>query len=398
MSGIVNMKKTIFNECNIYIVLWMLYYLQGTLYESGSLISQGILSIVLLMSVINVIKVIAQRGLCGYLKGLNVLLIMFTVYGVISMVFTPTIYGSGGYTTNSFNYLKVIYLSLLPIYSFYYYAQKGKLDEKNLKVWVILFFMLAIVRYYTEQATRLMEIYGDETTNNSGYTILSLIPLIVYWREKPTLQYILLAVAMVFILMAMKRGAILIGALCVIWFLYQSFKNSNRKTKIWVFVLTVLVIAAGIYAVQYMLESSAYFVSRLEQTKDGNSSNRDVIYNSFWNYYLNETSVLQSLFGQGADASLKVFGAYAHNDWLEILINNGLIGAIIYLVYWIRFYKEWRNSKGNSVVFMVFGLTLLIYFVSTLFSMSYNGMSTYATCGFGYALGIKNLQIKKQKI
>lgn len=369
-----------------------MYYQQGTLYEGASIISQSILVIVLLMSIINAFKVMAPGGLCGYLKGLNVLLAMFTVYGVISMMSMPTIQNRYS-TTQSFNYLKTIYISLLPIYSFYYYTQKGKLDEKNLKVWVILFFMLAIVRYYTEQATRLMEIYGDETTNNSGYTILSLIPLIVYWREKSTFQYILLGVAMVFILMAMKRGAILIGALCVVWFLYQSFKNANRKAKIWVFVLTALVIVAGIYAVQYMLENSAYFVSRLEQTKEGNSSNRDIIFSSFWNYYLNETSVWQFLFGQGADASLKVFGAYAHNDWLEILINNGLIGAIIYLVYWIRFYKEWRNSKGNSVVFMVFGLTLLIYFVSTLFSMSYNGMSTYATCGFGYALGIYNREI-----
>lgn len=366
----------------------MLYYLQGTLYEKGAIISQSILAIVLLMSVINALKVNAQGGLCRYMKGLNVLLIMFTVYGVLSMISTPTI-AIVGRTMRSFNYLKTIYISLLPIYSFYYYTQKGKLDNKSLKVWVILFFILAIGRYYAEQTTRLMNSYRDETTNNTGYTILSLIPLIVYWREKPTLQYILLGVAMIFILMAMKRGAILVGALCVIWFLYQSFKNANRKAKIWVFVLTALVIVAGIYAVQYMLENSAYFVSRLEQTKGGDSSNRDRIYGSLWNYYINKTTVLQFLFGQGADATIGVAGNYAHNDWLEILINNGLLGAIVYFVYWIRFYKEWRSSKDDSVVYMVLGLTLLIYFMSTLFSMSYGDMSIYATCGLGYALGMK---------
>lgn len=388
MDNGVSKRNTIFNECNIYIVLWTLYYLQGTLYEVGSLFSKSILVIVLLMSVINALKINIQGGLCGYLKGLNMLLVMFTVYGVISILITPTIQ-FGHRHTQSFNYLKAIYISLLPIYSFYYYTQKGKLDDKSLKVWVLLFFILAMGRYYAEQTLRLVNTYGDETTNNSGYTILSLIPLIVYWREKSTFQYILLGVAMVFILMAMKRGAILIGALCVVWFLYQSFKNANRRTKIWVFILTVLVIAAGIYAVQYMLENSAYFVSRLEATREGNSSGRDSMFGSLWNFYTNETTVFQFIFGQGADATIAIVGNYAHNDWLEILINNGLIGAIIYLVYWIRFYKEWRNSNDNSIVFMVLGLTLLIYFMSTLFSMSYNSMSTYATCGLGYALGMK---------
>lgn len=392
MDNSVSAKKFLSNECNIYILLWLFYFMQGALYESGSIISQVILVVVLSVSVLNCIKVNFQGGLCDYFKGLNLFLAMFTVYGVASMIISPTVSNNHGYIVPSFYYLKNIYISLLPIYSFYYYTINNKIDNQSMKVWMLLFFVVATITYYHELNSRLVRSAVEESTNNSGYTFLSLIPLIVIWKEKPILQYAFLIFVMIMILWAMKRGAILIGALSIVWFMYKSFKSASKWTKIVVLLLSIAIIFISIYAVLYMFENSAYFNTRWQQTKDGDTSNRDILYGSAWNYFWEKATFLQFIFGQGADATLWVMGNYAHNDWFEILIDNGLLGAMIYIVYWILFYREWKSSKYiNDEIYIVLGLTLLIYFVITLFSMSFGSMPIFATCGLGYALGCKKI-------
>lgn len=391
MSNTIPTKRTLLTECNIYLFLWMLYFLQGSLYNSGGLFSQSILAILLIISVVNTLKVNTHSEVKGYLKGLNALLIMFTVYGLISIISGREI-SKGGDIRENYIYLKSIYISLLPIYSLYYYTIKGELEKENLKKWILIFFILSTVGYFYEMNVRLAYSLGEESTVNAGYTMLSLMPLIVLWKDKPYLQYILLGFIMILTLMSMKRGAIIVGAICIMWFLLKSIKYASKRTKAKLYVLTALVSIAGIYAVQYLLENSSLFIQRIEQTEARNSSGRDFLYNTLWNSFINQDSISNFFFGRGADATILIAGNYAHNDWLEILTNNGLIGAIIYLFYWISFYKEWRMSKDNNDLYMILGMLLLIYFIATLFSMSYNNVSIYAACGLGYALGCKHSQ------
>lgn len=57
------------------------------------------------------------------------------------------------------------------------------------------------------------------------------------FKHKPVLQYIGLSVCMGFILMAMKRGAIIIGALTVVYFLWMNLKLASKKlnSAFWLF-------------------------------------------------------------------------------------------------------------------------------------------------------------------
>lgn len=87
-----------------------------------------------------------------------------------------------------------------------------------------------------------------------------------------------------------------------------------------------------------MMAESDYFNHRIEQTLEGDSSNRDVIYGGLIIHFLDETNALKLFLGNGAQATLKIHGGFAHNDWLELLINNGIIGALIYILLDL-FYK-----------------------------------------------------------
>ena len=226
---------------------------------------------------------------------------------------------------------------------------------------------------------------AEEITNNVGYLFLSLIPVWVLFRKKPLLQYAGLAFCMVFILMGMKRGAILIGGVVVLYLIWQIIKNARGKQRFIVILLTAVLAVAGVYFVIDMMTSSDYFIQRLEATKEGNSSGRDSLYSFFWTYFTEKADAIQYLFGRGANGTLEIYYNYAHNDWLEIAVNQGLLGIIVYAVYWKKFYSTWRQST-NIEAKTILALIGIIYFAKTLFSMSYADMTYVCTSVLGYAL------------
>ena len=77
---------------------------------------------------------------------------------------------------------------------------------------------------------------------------------------------------------------------------------------------------------------------------------------------------------------------HAHNDWLELAVNQGLLGIIVYAVYWKNVYKEWRHSDRTQPYSLAFGTLVLGLFVQSLFSMSYGNMEFYSTMLLGYCM------------
>ena len=380
------------NRCDWFIIVWVLYYLQGVLYPTGGTISTGLLGINLLVSIYCAIKIWQMPHHPPYIKGLNLLVLMFSIYGFALILMSPSTihYRMSGMSMASYNYIKSIYLSILPIYAFYYFSIKGYLTAERLRWWAVVFCISCVVSYYhnMQQALlKLMEIGSsqEEITNNVGYIFLSLIPIWALFRKKPLLQYAGLAFCMAFILMGMKRGAILIGCVVVLYLIWQIIRNARGKQKFIVILLTAILAIAGVYFVIDMMSSSDYFIQRIEDTKSGNSSARDDLYSFFWTYFTERAELLHYLFGRGANGTLEVYNSYAHNDWLEIAINQGLFGIIIYLLYWINFYKTWRQST-NIDAKTILALVGIIYFAKTLFSMSYGDMTYVCTSVFGYAL------------
>lgn len=391
---LLNLSK--FNRCDWFILAWVLYYLQGVLYPMGGVIATGLLGINLLVSMVCAIKIWHIPHQPSYFKGLNLLVLMFSIYGFALIISSPSTlyYPISGISIPSYNYIKSIYLSILPIYAFYYFSYKGYLTAEKLRLWAIIFCVSCIVSYYYNMRQGLEFLIrrgslAKEITNNVGYTFLSLIPIWVLFRKKPLLQYLGLTLCMAYIIMGMKRGAILIGGVIVLYFVWRIIKTSRGRQRVVIFFLTIVLAIVAVYFVIDMLSNSDYFVQRLEATKEGNSSGRDSLYSFFWTYFTERTDFVQYLFGRGANGTLEIYYNYAHNDWLEIAVNQGMFGVIIYVVYWICFYRTWRRST-NVEAKMILALVGVIYFAKTIFSMSYSDMTYICTSVFGYALATTN--------
>ena len=380
------------SSCDFFLLAWVLYYLQGIVYSEGGIISLAILGANLLISAICMFKVMQWRDKPIYFKGLNMLMLLFTIYGFMLVFLNPSTlyYPISGTSMKSYNYIKSIYLSLLPIYPFYYYTKKGFLTAKRLRIWGVIFLASVTLSYIRTQREALEALINvDETTNNSGYLFLSCLPLLVLYRKKPLIQFACLAFVIAFIVMGMKRGAIAIGLISAIYFMWHAIKNSTGKTRFLFLMLSVSMCVGAVFFFIHQMYSSDYMMKRLEDTLEGNSSGRDSLYSFFWKYFTEDASFIHYLMGRGANGTLDIYYNYAHNDWLEIAVNQGLLGLVVYAFYWLGFFKTWKCAK-NIDAKTIIALTILIFFAKTMFSMSYADMTYVSTSVLGYALATVN--------
>lgn len=386
------MIKAIQNPCNIYFTLWCFYLLQGTLYESGSTISQLLLLVILCISLKDAIKVNMMKGLPVYFKGLNAMVIMYTIYWIVLLMTDGlTFMRQIGTEVSSLNYLRTAYYSLLPIYSCYYYTVKGYFRSDNYKKWVLIFVIIAIVEYFRIQR-ELVQLYMEagsdrtEFTNNIGYMLLLLTPCAFIFNKKPKIQFFVYGICLLFVMLSMKRGAMLIAFVALLVFLYDKTKLISAKRKTIFFFVVILVFILLYFLFKEMLINSLYFQERINETLEGDSSGRDEIYSALLHHFFHDANVFQMFFGMGAEGTVKIFRAWAHNDWIEILTNQGVLGIFVFSFYWLAFRYNCLNKRLSLEARFALKYLFIIFFLRTLFSMSITDMNIYSSSMMGYAL------------
>lgn len=368
--------KMIFKQSNILIALLVLV---NTLPPSSMRLVLVFLVIVLSIKSAYRVNVIYDNL---YLKGLNYLIVLLSIYGLWLILSAPIILGMSGERVSNTSYITTIFLSLLPIYSFYYYTRKGELTLEDLRRWLPVLIIVTTYQYYQNQASLLNIVsdtrYNLEITNNVGYVFLSLIPLLTIYKDKPIIQYSALVYCIAFLMMSMKRGAMVIAIVCVILFFIGN-KERSSKLKSLIFFLILLCVIYWLYI--NILSSNDYFLNKTEQA---GGSGRTDIFSLLWNTYACDYSFWEELFGRGANSSILVAGNYAHNDWLELLINQGIVGVIFYLVYWKNFLHVTLSVKRCRKFFYPLLILFVITLLKSFFSMSYSGMSYIECIAIGY--------------
>lgn len=375
------------NRCDIFVGIWALYNLQNILYSQG-IINQILQLIMILWLLKESYPVFTQDHQPRLITATKWLLAMYIVYGVALMMFPPVRMQSGAYT-----YLQSALSSLLPIFMFYLYCINGILTEKRMQLYLIVFIPIVFLvsQYNIQQQLAAAMSNRTEFTDNTGYMYLALLPLVGMYYKKPLLQYLLFAVLFILILNAMKRGAIIIAVLCLLMLIYTNYKKTNSvKNRVLIILLSVLALAASFYYFEYMLANSDYFLQRFESTLDGNTSNRDVLFAGAWNGFWNETNIFKILFGHGACSTYSDIGNYAHQDWLESLYCNGIVGVFILLTFFISFLKIVieRVKHSDSALSATFVMLIAICFSKTLFSMSIMNLEISQTMLMGYMIAL----------
>lgn len=375
------------NFCDIYTLLWCFYIWHSSTQETASRISQFVLLVCIAWSFVCMLKAFQRYKMPVYFRGLNLLVIMYTIYGMFRLLEGRYFLPYGG-SIDGFYSLKKVYISLIPIYAFFYYAKLGQLNVARLKRYSLLFLVMSFMAYYAYYTKRYgIELDDDaEYTNNSGYKFLAMMPIILFWRNKPIVYYSFLAIVTIMIVMCMKRGAMVSGFFALTIILYYSMRKLPVKRKFFYLILTIGLLVILLFYVSYLVENSAYFMHRYNDTMEGYASGRDEMYPMFLSYIFNRQSFFSLLLGDGLDGSLKNLGKYCHNDWFEIMIDEGFLGLCCFLLYWYYFYENSRHFKMDIWLYTPLLTILVITFLNTLYSFSINNMSIYVTSVLGYCL------------
>lgn len=374
-------KNKAFDACTIYLLLWALGYVQN-MFISSSLISMLFYLPYMGMTLYYVVKVFTNYRPKGVVLAFTAFFVVLLCYGLALVLLDNSV-------KDNKSFLMFIINNLAPLFAFYCFSRQGLLTEKRLLLWFIIFLVIATLDFYTTQRKGLALLAEEgsqyeEITNNAAYSMLGLMPFVFLLRKKPMWQYIFLAYVMFIVVTGLKRGAILISLFLLLWFVYAQTKSASRGKKVLLLSLTIAFLAIGWRFVMQFYENSDYFQHRLEATMEGSSSNRDWIYSTLWNHYINNGNFLQLVFGEGGFHTVNVSGYMAHNDWLELLIDCGLFGVVVYLIYWISFIRDWVRIKSDILVYSMMGACFIFTFMKTLFSMSFFSMPLYISMIMGY--------------
>jgi len=386
------------NICNFYIALWVIYSLHwsNTKIPIIESISNIVLAINLIISLYYTFIFFYNYRPSRLFKAIALLLSIFTLYGLFYMAFGETKY-LADFPVKKGTYLISILRSFLPIFAFYIFTIKGYLTPKIMRFWSIVFLVTFIFIFYQTKYLHSLISSRDEFVNNTGYLFALIIPCVYYWKKSTLIQFIIVGVCFVFVLLALKRGAMLTTICAILMFLNYKFKNAHNLRKIQITAVIILAFCIAYSFVSERLTESSLLNERIEYTLEGKSSSRDKLAKQFINHYVNDSSIIEQVVGAGADATLSISFNYAHNDWIEILICQGIIGLVVYLLFWRSFFIQWRRTK-DAESRMIIGSYFVIYFIRTFVSMSYSMILTIASMGIGYSIAVNQLKINNKQI
>ena len=284
--------------------------------------------------------------------------------------------------------------ALLAFVMFAFLGKEGILTQKFILVSALSLTVAAIPSFFNAQQLALAKLAsgGDETTVNASTIFLMLLPLLLCLKKR-MVSLVLYCICLFFLITGAKRGNTLAAIIPSILFLWMLFKENKKN----VFKISLLVIAVAAIAVwaKDMVLSDDYLLSRYVQTLEGNTSGRGVIYSTMWNMWSGSDNIVNLLFGYGYNGTFlySPMHKFAHSDWLEILVDFGLLGALFYAAIFISFARLYfRLDRGYARLACI--AIVSIWLMKTIYSMGFTDQTlALMAIPFGCLYGNNSLKL-----
>lgn len=376
----------------IAIVLFVFYLLQGIVYASGSIISQGVLLFFLMIGFGCLLRTMMQSHNPLTVQIFVVFYIMILLWYILS---PKTVYGTINEAIGAVSTLGQLKNASIFFLSFFI-AYGCSIGHKNINYpyifkMSIAFFILILIRYFFSKS--ILSAEREYFTNNAGYYFIAYLPFIpIILKKHRIVAILMMLISIIIVFLSAKRGAILCLIVSVIFSFIYYLKSYGLSMKHFI-LLFAIICACGILGYNLYI-SNDYLMYRIENTKELGIGSRTLAYSMLWQHWYTDTNILTLLFGNGTAATVSVWGNYAHNDWLEVLINYGMIGVLVYLSLFIALYIFIRKSEIDFNYKLSMYICFIVWLLKTLFSMGYTDT---ANAFFMFILGIIIGQIQNNR-
>ncbi len=256
--------------------------------------------------------------------------------------------------------------TLLSFFLIYRLKTKELLSIHSLHRLAFVFLILAIPAFILDYYSLDFGKYGNSV--NTAYALIYIYFLLSLdgFNIKNTLY---LVIIFGFVVFSAKRGAMISFAIVSAFFLFYRWRGKILR----LFMIPIAVGALAIMA-NYIYNSNENLQLKMEGTQEGNYSGRD---------YMNEVLVLNfsnqdtehQIFGFAFAGSVLLLDMDAHNDYLEILTSQGLLGLVFYifiLIYFlVLFFKARSHLKPHEKFIILSGI--LMWYVRAYVSQTVYG-------------------------
>lgn len=255
---------------------------------------------------------------------------------------------------------------------FFVFSQNTITDSER-KVTTASFYIVLLMALYSFFLYRSGQI--SQPVVSDIYYPLCLLPFVLMWGNKKTIQIPIILMALGLLFSGKRAGVLAFIIAVTLYYLLLSFQDRKVKKFFKTFISFILL---SIILVQlYNYTNSIYNFQTLERLQritmldlqDGSGS-RYAIYKSVLEG-LEESSLLEWIIGHGdKSVSREVnIGSLAHNDFLEIIYDYGLLPFILFVLFYfsltIEFLRMMKKKYQHSAAFAV---SLIISFFLSMFS------------------------------
>lgn len=280
---------------------------------------------------------------------------------------------------------------ILPLFSFIFTVKCTKYAKNNeTLIWTMTIIAIMLSYYFMNNYYNNVN-YNTDSQSNSSYTVLYILPFMLCHRNK-IIRIMSIILVLLVVMFSLKRGGFIALFCSILVYLYISqISIKKRRINILSIILVIVAIVLLLYLIMYINDiflSNSLF-NRLEDSIDSEGSGRFSIYNYYWNLFKG-SSLLQFIIGRGWLGSIRCsdLGLTCHNDFLEVLIDFGIIGLIFYLTFitslikfcggMIKIKHEYAPAMGASIgLFLVNSMVSHIIIYSSyliLFSLFWGFM------------------------
>lgn len=203
---------------------------------------------------------------------------------------------------------------------------------------------------------------------------MSTVIALFFLREKKRIIVNILAILLTIVTILItgsRTGLVACFFLIILNFLI----SSSIKQRIVLLFSSVLLFGCVYFAATHYLDSSMIerYMNIKEELKEGTMANRTIIW-SFIIKAFNMSSPFEQFFGHGWNTTpLFTFNGYdAHNVFLKALIEFGIIGLIVLLIYIFFFVRNAYKRRHTIYSFLIGGIILCLCISFMTLSWIYN--------------------------
>ncbi len=266
-----------------------------------------------------------------------------------------------------------ILYALLSFSLFVFLGKNGVMTNAYFSIIGMCLLVAFVAAYYHMEAYVIEELMLDadaDVTNNATSGFLFLLPML-FFIKKEWQKWLMLVICLFYLLAGAKRGNIIAAIIPTL--LFVRFELKDSKHSLFRTTLIIIAIIALGYTLYNWFATNDFLMHRFEKAIGGNSTGRDILYAHAWQTWCSSDSFFNLLFGYGFDGILHqplMEGMHAHNDWLEILVNYGIIGILFYLVIFFNLLGQFRSTKFLPMQMVLLSVTLIWLFKS-FYSMGF---------------------------